>query len=533
MKGIIYHIVLIIGLLAPLAAQSQSEPKPEHAHLWTDRAIYITGETIRFSGTIDGGNSISQVAYIELITPNGEKVNQNKLHIKEGLFYGGISIPSEILSGYYYLRAYTKWMRNGSADNYPYILVKIINPKTHELLLIPDSLINNKLLNGQELDQDSNNIQLKKRNYHAGEDISFELNTQYKDISISVIPKVSEPFYIRAQTKQTANYSQLLIYPETRGLTLSGKLKSKKNEKALGFHMVNIHIIGEKDMVSVLSDSSGRFHFALPERSGKKELFIIASSLEKDEVQILIDQDFCYQPISLQVPEFSIPEKDQASILKMTQNHQVYEMFHEDDTIVNHFVKYKAFYGEAFKTINFSFYVPLDSLEQYFTDIPSWVLIKKRKGKRYFQIIGSQDELKLYKPLVLVDWVPVDDANRVLAIQPSGVDRVDIITQSYVHGDIIYGGIINILTKKSDFGGIKFPASGMYLNFDFYNKTILENSQELKFTNTYSWIPQVGNSKTKKINLIAPQQKGEYIILFQGMEKSGKKIHWHEHFIVD
>ena len=102
MKGIIYNIVFIIGLLMPFTAQSQSDLEPEYAHLWTDRAIYIAGETIKFSGIIEGENSFSKVAYAELITPSGGKVNQNKLQIFDGFYTGDIPIPSEILSGYFF-----------------------------------------------------------------------------------------------------------------------------------------------------------------------------------------------------------------------------------------------------------------------------------------------------------------------------------------------------------------------------------------------------------------------------------------------
>ena len=337
-------------------------------------------------------------------------------------------------------------MRNGSQENYAYVLLKIINPYNNEVLSIPDTLVDNDIsLDIQNLNMED--CSFSKNNYKPKEEISIKLNNEETIISnISVIPAIAQAYNYKSHYSKISNYSQLKFYPETRGITLSGKVRSENNEDALAFHLLNVHILGEKNLMSVLSDSIGHFYFALPERVGQKELFIIAASLENDEAKIEIDQDFCNRNIALKVPEFTVCEYEKEAVLRMVQNQQVFNMFNEVDIMKAEAVEYNAFYGKAFKTIDLGFYVPLDSLEQYFTDVPSWVLVKKRKGKRYFQIIGEQEELKLYKPLVLVDWVPIDDADRILAMHPAVVDRIDIISQSYIHGDIIYGGLINVLT---------------------------------------------------------------------------------------
>ncbi len=527
MKGILKHIIiiLVIGLLAnELKAQQVLEP--EYTHVFTDRAVYITGESILFSGIIEGKSPKSKVVYTELITPIGDKINEGKQEIKDLHFSGEISIPENTLSGYYYLRSYTKWMRNGSPGDYAYVLLKIINPRSKKLLDVPDSLINKELIINDIAD-----TIYQKESYHYGEKIYFERNTKNEKIAcLSIIPNLTNSS--RAQSNnQISNYTQLKFYPETRGLSLSGKLKTKNSKQAIAFHLVNLHILGEKDFISVLSDAEGHFHFALPKRFGTKELFIIAASYQQDEVVIQIDQDYCYQTIGLTVPEFFIQDKEKALILQMAQNQQVYTAFYQQDSLTETLPESKAFYGEAFKRLDIDFYVPFDSLEQYFTDIPSWVSVKTRKGKRYFQLIGQQGELKVYEPLVMVDWVPVDDADRILAIHPSNVKQIEVINTAYVHGDIIYGGIINVLTRNTDFGGLKFPESGMYLDFDFYTPN---NSFNINYKNTCYWTPHISmDSNSNVMELPIPQQKGEYIIHLQGISRKGEYINEDKSFIVE
>ena len=531
MKKKALHIILIlfVAFISLATLKSQKVLNAEHLHFWADRALYITGEKIEFSGLISGEQSLSKAVYIELITPTGDKINQRKVKLKDKQFFGSIEIPKDALSSYYYLRAYTKWMRNGDHKSYAYILLKIVNPYDDELLVIPDSLINNDILVNGEIQQDSIVIV-----YQANETISFNKDFEHVQLlNISIIPRVAKPFRTPVASDYINFYQQVSFFPETRGLVLSGVLRSKKSDKKLPFHLVNLHIIGEKDIISVLSDSKGNFHFALPDRYGALELFLIAATIKDDEVLIKIDHDFCVQEIALQVPEFKILDKNKEAILKMVQNQQVFDSYHEYHSTPLQVIKPKAFYGQAFKTLDFSFYVPLDSLEQYFTDISSWVVIKRRKGKRYFQILGEQSELKLYEPLVMVDWVPVDDADRVLAIHPANVEKVDIVAENYIHGDIVYGGIINVMTKNTDFGGLKFPKSGMYLNFEFYSSMKQEKPFDF-YRNTYDWTPIILNdSLLKNMELKAPRQKGNYILLIQGIDKNGNHIERQEPFVVE
>ncbi len=518
MKDLLKHIIIIIVIgLFPSGIKAQTILKAENAHVLTGRTVYISGESVLYTGFIEGGLSESRVVYTELITPMGDKINQGKQEINNTYFSGEITIPENTLSGYYYLRSYTKWMRNGTPDNYAYVLLKIINPQNKNLLAVPDSLIDKSIRAFHIVDAFQ-----ETANYIVDETISFKQYFNDGKLScLSIIPNL--PITKKTQNKiKIDDYSQLVFYPETRGLSLSGKLIQKSSKKPLAFHLINLHILGDMDFISVFSDAQGCFHFALPQRYGPQELFIIAASTGQDEIQIQIDQDFCNQAIAIPVPEFIIQEKEKGILLQMAQKQQLDQMFYQEDTLVELFQEPSPFYGVAFKTLSLDYYVPFDSLQQYFTDIPSWVSLKIRKGKRYFQLIGQQSELKVYDPLVLVDWIPVDDINRVLAIHPNNVKQIEVVNEVYVHGEIIYGGIINILTKNTDFGGLKFPESGMYLGFAFYDNPHLQITESV-FKNTEFWMPNVSMDTTlSNFEIRLPQIDSEYIIRYQRIDNDGK-----------
>ncbi len=105
----------------------------EEIFLETDRQFYCIDERIYFEARYTFNHPIddvhwSNVIYVELIRWNGDRIVQAKFKLYENSASGYLTIPKTMLSGNYYIRAYTKWMRNFAVEDYIYRLVKIINP---------------------------------------------------------------------------------------------------------------------------------------------------------------------------------------------------------------------------------------------------------------------------------------------------------------------------------------------------------------------------------------------------------------------
>ncbi len=105
----------------------------EKLFIHTDRTHYLAGEYIRFKlycmdASLHKPLSISKIAYIELI--NKEKVPslQSKILIENGFGYSSLLVPSNLISGNYYLRAYTHRMINFDPEFYFEQPITIINP---------------------------------------------------------------------------------------------------------------------------------------------------------------------------------------------------------------------------------------------------------------------------------------------------------------------------------------------------------------------------------------------------------------------
>jgi hypothetical protein len=132
-------------------------------------------------------------------------------------------------------------------------------------------------------------------------------------------------------------------------------------------------------------------------------------------------------------------------------------------------------------------------------------------------------------PLVLVDGVAIDDQEKILALSPTNISRIEVVNIPYKIGYMKYGGIVNIVSKKGDFAGIDLPNSGMFLNYAFLHDscrcaiTIPRTANRPDARNTLYWNPDVSITSGNVIHFsfATGDAPGRYAIVFQGIDARG------------
>ena len=134
MKKNIFTLILMACTVLATFAQSRIDSvalramqvgrvmQQERVYLHFDNTAYYLGETIWFKayttfGTDDRPSTLSKVLYVELVAPEGYIVKTNKYKLDEkGSCYGEFELNPLYLSGYYEIRAYTRYMLNWGKD---------------------------------------------------------------------------------------------------------------------------------------------------------------------------------------------------------------------------------------------------------------------------------------------------------------------------------------------------------------------------------------------------------------------------------
>ncbi|MBO7272372.1 MAG: hypothetical protein J6U89_05810, partial [Bacteroidaceae bacterium] len=94
----------------------------ERVYLHFDNTAYYLGETLWFKAYVSFGadnrpSILSKVLYVELVAPEGYVVETKKYKLDDnGCCHGEFELKPLLLSGYYEVRAYTRYMLNWGKD---------------------------------------------------------------------------------------------------------------------------------------------------------------------------------------------------------------------------------------------------------------------------------------------------------------------------------------------------------------------------------------------------------------------------------
>ena len=104
----------------------EQAPVQEKVYLHLDNNCYFKGDTIWYKSYVVradnlGYTDMSHILYVELLSPDGLVVERQQIIVSpDGYGDGNFALKDSLYSGYYELRAYTRWMLNFRVTEHPY-----------------------------------------------------------------------------------------------------------------------------------------------------------------------------------------------------------------------------------------------------------------------------------------------------------------------------------------------------------------------------------------------------------------------------
>ncbi len=532
-------ILILLYVTFPLSGQELSE----RVILFSDRNMYITGEPVQFSALITSVNTktkpLSRILYCEIITPDGKQIASGKFAAYNFKITGRIVIPQDLLTGNYYMRVYTKLMRNEGPSVYSYTFLKIVNPFRDEIRTTKNGYAETRLIRN-DIEESDDLVISSPEKVNPDEDIIIKVSPdsvcrELRNLTVSIIP--GNTFQDKS-AGISSDYNGIIgnrYAPETEGVTITGLVRNRTTRDGIPGIRINLSIIGEgNDFMSTKTGPSGRFNFTVHDYYGNRDIFLSSERSDSLDAEILVDNDFCAIPVQLPDETFELSGVEREIALTMARNLQVGSWFYADTADSGYEVNVDTalFYGEPDDVLIMDNYVQLSTLEDYFNELPTFVRVRKQSGRKYFRVSGPQAALTEIEPLVMIDLVAIDDPDKILALDPREINRIDIVNNVYIKGDQLYGGIINIISENGDFAGISLPASGIFVNYDFLDnkgaETRYPNNDVNQFgpdaRNTVLWQEAGSDNFCSEIKLHAPAAPGLYMIVIRGVNENGKKI---------
>ncbi len=541
----------------------------ENFQLFSDRNIYAATESIFFRAFNVSNPELkksdwSKILYVEIISQTNTPVAQAKYVLDECGTSGYIKIPETTATGHYYLRAYTKWMRNFSPEGYFHYPIAIINPNDNELRSFRDLPLPDTGSQQAHFEIPLNEIQFStnKKQYHKRETGTIVLSlpegkmpspegyclTVVRQGALATaIHRMSIPG--KSIPPGREDPGSIIYFPETKGISLSGRVISGNNKTPQAYTTVHMSLSGNNyDFYSSQTDTEGRFRIALPHRVGIQEAVLTADSDPDITSRIIIDNDFSNDFVPLPETSFVLSSRQKEIFRNVMINMQVEEIFSKDTVSIipvkNNDPAEDWFYGSSGRSLKTDDFVKLPTLEEFFFELIPEVIHRKRRDQNYFIIMGDHTDLAYYKPLILLDMVPVMDVKTILQISPGRIERIDVIDAIYVRGSIRYGGVISIISYEGDRAGVGLPGNSVFCNFktfepqqeaaDSYSDTPPESERIPDFRNCLLWVPDIKMETMDKvsINFTTSDNPETYMVVVRGISNEGEILEYQCNFIV-
>ena len=549
----------------------------ENIVLNTDRDIYFAGEELLFSAEYFINQSrantlISNVIYVELINcAEKNPVVQEKYEIIDFNSNGAIKIPKDIPSGNYVLRAYTQYQRNFGMLTFSYHFILILNVKNNnnafKIGATAESDIIVKQVNGEGIpkafpktettdiliETDKNRF-VTRDNVNAHISVKNNSMSNLPVVSVAVIKlgtKLENHNYIHkdflAEQMNNVQTPSIKYIPEIRSLTISGILLNKVTQQPVSDKNIFLSVPFNYPQLHVCkSREDGSFIFTLNNVRGINDIFLCPENAEDDDYEILISN-----PFESEIPNFGkIPAFVDSSAIELINemylNAQISQKFHSKP-------EEKSLQRERKNTFNIdngksttllSDFVTLKNMEELFTEIVPTAKYRKNREQYSFAIFDSKGNITSENPLILLDKIPVFDANKIMGLDISLIEKVEVINRNYILGENTFNGVIMLTTKTKNFAGIEFPKSSIFIEYptiqksddiDFSTgKNLPKDKRIPDFRTTLYWNPKVQMLQNgNEITFQTSDSKGIYDIIIKGFSTDGKPFYGRKQIVVE
>jgi hypothetical protein len=205
------------------------------------------------------------------------------------------------------------------------------------------------------------------------------------------------------------------------------------------------------------------------------------------------------------------------------------------------------FYGLPETVYKLDDYKRFTTMEEVLREYVMFIDVRVRNGNLVLKMLNpAAKEFYNGPPFVLLDGVPITDANKIFSYDPLKVRKLEVITNQYIIGPALFNGIASFSTYEGRFDAFELDPklvaidyNGLQLHREFYSP-IYETKERLEkrmpdFRNTLLWSPDVNTDTEGKATLqfYSSDRKGKFIAVLQGINKNGDPVSAFTTFLVE
>jgi hypothetical protein len=327
--------------------------------------------------------------------------------------------------------------------------------------------------------------------------------------------------------------------PEYNGQLISGKIINTRGNKQVNDLNAFLSVPGRPFGFYVSkSDPNGSVRFEVKNYYGNGAIITRVADPKDSFYRVEIQSPFIDSDGGRKYSSYVLEAENKEQLQRRSINMQVQNIYSgnelkkfNDPAIVDTL----PFFGSPEFTYNLDDYKRFTTMEEVLREYVREINVGARNGKL---------TIKMFNPLlhdfydgdvlVLLDGVPLSDADKILSYDPLKVKRLDVIQSQYIIGPSIFNGVASFSTYEGVFDKFEFDPrlvaidyDGLQLQREFYSP-VYETKQQLEkripdFRNTLLWSPDITTDQDGKtiVQFYTSDRPGKYMVLLQGMSANG------------
>ncbi|WBL43412.1 hypothetical protein PBT90_01665 [Algoriphagus halophytocola] len=451
--------LITLFLIAALVVQTGFAVAQEKVSFSIPKTIYFGGEKIWIAASttgVDNGVSASQIIYAELVNRNNESVALAKMPLQMGQAFNFLQIPSSLASDHYLLRVFTRVSPYQNMDEGLHQqLVTIFNTQyPPEVVPERENLVK----------EGSGQIGLSTRSPSMGESLQIRTPDGWKvlEVSVSVDNSFLENESQLVSSEIYDGVEERTLVPELYGHIIQAKLNEASIDTTQLFYL-SVH--GEKSaLFTDRPDSEGYLYF---DAGGMKHWDFLVAQAAKNETmaafEIVSPAPKTKFKAGYSIPELKISPSDSVllkQLLLAGQGEYFYSQEFEEALIpvVTGFVEDRVY--------NLDDYTRFDAVETVLKEYVPEVMVRSRQQVKSFRMIDAvRESLFDENPLMLIDALPIFDADLLAAFDPKDFQKLEVLTRTFFLNEERFPGVLSFSSYQNDFGGFPLPSNAIYLGY--------------------------------------------------------------------
>ncbi|HXB32555.1 MAG TPA: hypothetical protein VNV35_04005 [Puia sp.] len=326
--------------------------------------------------------------------------------------------------------------------------------------------------------------------------------------------------------------------PETNGPVILAKVLDKRTGQPAAPLIGYLSLPGRHfKLAAALSQPNGNIYFHLDNLYGSRTLIALTNSLRDSNCRIDLINPWSdrFAPFPLSPVQYHAGWSDQ--LLQRTIDAQAENAYltgrkHRLGALATDTV---AFYGAADLNFNLDEYVRFITMDEVIREFVDNVRIRLKSGHSYFRVRNALFNLFFDDdPLLLIDGIPVFNADKLVAIDPAKIEKIEVVSHRYVLGPSITDGVVTFRSYDGEFAGYELDPNAVAIQYngldrhrEFYTPVYDAGNKGIPsipdFRSELLWAPNIHIDATGKVTLplYTSDLKGKFALVVQGITKNG------------